>query len=330
MLGVCFLLEGRLRYLRFVDDFSVFPMTNTWLDLGGPSDKTYVVQTTSRVIERCILMASDPGDLVLDPTCASGTAAYVAEQWGRRWITIDTSRVALALARARVMGARYPYYLLVDSPDGQQKVADLTRREPSSSSTHGDVRQGFVYQRAPHIQLRDIANNAEIDVIYEQMQPHVDDALTALNSLLRGRTTPYIVEVGGRSGQHVDFTAPPGASVKLPSGEEAPANALLEWEAPHAAPSDWPSAAIDALARLHDAQRARQRELDASITAKAEFEYLYDKPYADGRKVRVAGPFYGRESLATPCPRRRRGRRADRRGRRDLRAPTVGRVTSAR
>ena len=119
-------------------------------------------------------MTTDPGDLVLDPTCGAGTTAYVAEQWGRRWITIDTSRVALALARARVMGARYPYYLLADSPEGQAKQAEIERRAPSESATYGDVRQGFVYERVPHITLRDIANNAEIDVIWEEAQEELE------------------------------------------------------------------------------------------------------------------------------------------------------------
>ena len=115
-------------------------------------------------------MTTDPGDLVLDPTCGSGTTAYVAEQWGRRWITIDTSRVALALARARIMGARYPYYLLADSRAGQLKEAEIERKTPSETARYGDIRQGFVYERVPHITLRAIANNAEIDVIWEEYQ----------------------------------------------------------------------------------------------------------------------------------------------------------------
>ena len=113
----------------------------------------YVVQTNAEVVERCILMTTDPGDLVLDPTCGSGTTAYVAEQWGRRWITIDTSRVALALARARIMGARYPYYLLADSPEGQRKEGEVTRTPPKETPTHGDIRHGFVYERVPHFTL---------------------------------------------------------------------------------------------------------------------------------------------------------------------------------
>jgi adenine-specific DNA-methyltransferase len=169
-----FLLLGKtLRYKRYWHDFGARDIANMWLDTGrsGFADKKpYIVETATRVVERCILMATDPGDLVLDPTCGSGTTAYVAEQWGRRWITIDTSRVALALARAHIMGARYPYYLLADSPEGQLKEAEITRSAPSSQPTRGDRGQGFVYERVPHITLKSIANNAEIDVIWEQWQ----------------------------------------------------------------------------------------------------------------------------------------------------------------
>jgi hypothetical protein len=124
--------------------------------------------------EALLLMATDPGDLVLDPTCGSGTTAYVAEQWGRRWITIDTSRVALALARARIMGARYPFYLLADSREGQLKEAEVTRTAPSSQPVHGNIRHGFVYERVPHITLKSIANNAEIDVIWDKWQEKLE------------------------------------------------------------------------------------------------------------------------------------------------------------
>jgi adenine-specific DNA-methyltransferase len=105
--------ENSIRYVRFLDDFSVQPITNVWGDTNRPGyidAKLYVVQTSAKVIERCLLMTTDPGDLVLDPTCGSGTTAYVTEQWGRRWITIDTSRVALALARQRLLTATFPYY----------------------------------------------------------------------------------------------------------------------------------------------------------------------------------------------------------------------------
>ncbi|MCB0184564.1 MAG: site-specific DNA-methyltransferase, partial [Caldilineaceae bacterium] len=157
-----------IAFLRKLSDYPVFGMNNIWMDVGGvmsrSDPKVYVVQTSSSAIARCIQMATDPGDLVLDPTCGSGTTAYAAEQWGRRWVTIDTSRVALALARARIMGARYPYYLLADSPEGQHKEAEVTRNAPSTQPTHGNIRHGFVYERVPHITLKSIANNAEIDV----------------------------------------------------------------------------------------------------------------------------------------------------------------------
>ena len=129
-------------------------------------------------------MTTDPGDLVLDPTCGSGTTAYVAEQWGRRWITIDTSRVALALARARIMGARYPYYLLADSPEGQAKEEEVTGRAASEAATFGRIRQGLVYERVPHIMLKDIANNTEIDVIYEEYQEKLEPLRESLNQTL--------------------------------------------------------------------------------------------------------------------------------------------------
>jgi len=146
--------------------------------------KLYVVQTNTKVLERCVLMATDPGDLVLDPTCGSGTTAYVAEQWGRRWITIDTSRVALALARTRIMGARYPYYVLADSRDGQLREAEVTGAAASTQPAHGNICHGFVYERVPHITLKSIANNAEIDVIWEKWQAVLEPLREKLNAVL--------------------------------------------------------------------------------------------------------------------------------------------------
>ena len=252
------ILEGKsVRYVRFLDDFSVSPRTNVWLDVGGVQSRTdpkvYVVQTATEAVKRCILMTTDPGDLVLDPTCGSGTTAYVAEQWGRRWITIDTSRVALALARARVMGARYPYYLLADSRDGQIKEAELARKAPSEAPTYNDIRQGFVYERVPHITLKSIANNAEIDVIYEKFQETLEPLRAELNDAL-------------------------GTSYE-------------EWEIPRDADDAWPEEVKRIHADWWEQRIARQKEIDASIAAKADYEYLYDKPYEDNKKVRVAGPF---------------------------------------
>ncbi|HVA90233.1 MAG TPA: DUF559 domain-containing protein, partial [Chloroflexota bacterium] len=185
--------------------------------------------------------------------CGSGTAATVAEQWGRRWITIDTSRVALALARARIMGARYPYYLLADSRDGQVKEAEVTHKAVSSQPTRGDIRLGFVYERVPHITLKSIANNAEIDVIWDQWQETLEPLREKLNAVLN--------------------------------------KTWEEWEIPREADPKWPDDAKKLHAEWWKARIGRQKEIDASIAAKAEFEYLYDKPYPDNKKVRVAGPF---------------------------------------
>ena len=244
---------SRLMFRRFLDDFPAFTLSNIWSDAAITPDMRYVVQTHPTVIERCILMATDPGDLVLDPTCGSGTTATVAEQWGRRWITIDTSRVSLALARARIMGARYPFYLLADSKAGQQKEAELAQSLPSSQPTRGDIRHGFVYERVPHITLKSIANNAEIDVIWDKWQERLEPLRAQLNKAL------------GKDWQ--------------------------EWQIPRAADKAW----NESIKQLHtdwwQARINRQQEIDASIAAKAEFEYLYDKPYEDKKKVRVAGPF---------------------------------------
>jgi adenine-specific DNA-methyltransferase len=286
--------DRSISYVRFLDDFPVVPISDLWTDVRwgfNASEKRYVVETNPRVIQRCLLMTTDPGDLVLDPTCGSGTTAYVAEQWGRRWITIDTSRVALALARARLMGARYPYYLLADSPEGQRKEADLAGRPYVEKPTYSDIRHGFVYERVPHITLKSIANNAEIDVIYETWQPQVLEALARLNAALRGHTTPFRVTNGGREGKDVRFDAPEGATFTMPSGEVVKAYELVEWEVPRDAPADWPATARQPLADFWAARIARQREIDASIARNADIEYLYDRPYIDNRKVRVAGPF---------------------------------------
>ena len=249
-------LGRSLRFKAYHKDFPLRIVTNGWSDTvtsGFGDSKVYVVQTGTDIIQRCILMTTDPGDLVLDPTCGSGTTAYVAEQWGRRWITIDTSRVALALARARIMGARYSYYILADSREGQLKEAEISRRAPSEMPIYGNVRQGFVYERVPHITLRDIANNAEIDVIYEEYQEKLEPLREELNRSLE--------------------------------------SAWEEWEIPRDAEESWSEEAQELHRQWWELRIAPQREIDASIAARAEYEYLYDKPYADRSKVRVAGPF---------------------------------------
>ena len=283
-----------IRYVRLADDFGLKARTTSWSDTATGNfteEKLYVVQTATKVVERCLLMATDPGDLVLDPTCGSGTTAVVAEQWGRRWITIDTSRVALALARTRIMGARHPYYLLADSESGLRKEAEVTGQAYIEKLTHGNVRQGFVYDRVPHVTLKSIANNAELDVLWEEHQPNVEDGLMALNKALRGHKTPFEVTTGGRAGESVKFDAPEKATFTMPSSEVVPTFTLAEWEVGREAPDDWPKRTAKPLDDFWEARTARQRAIDASIAAKAEFEYLYDKPYEDRKKVRVAGPF---------------------------------------
>ena len=230
--------------------------SNDWMDLkisGFGTDKRYIVETLPAVIERCILMTTDPGDLVLDPTCGSGTTAYVAEQWGRRWITVDTSRVALALARARVMGARYPFYLLADSRDGQLKEAEVTGTPPSSQQVSGSIRQGFVYERVPGITLKSIAYNIEIDVISQKWQAVLEPLRMELNSVL--------------------------------------SEGWQEWESPRESEEEWPVRAKEVHALWWQARTGRQQEVDAAIAAKAEMRQLYDRPYEDKKTVRVAGPF---------------------------------------
>jgi adenine-specific DNA-methyltransferase len=153
---------GTWRFKSYLDDHGMRELSNWWDGLGGAKDPVYVVQTNTEIVKRCMLMTTDPGDLVLDPTCGSGTTALVAEEWGRRWITCDTSRVALTLARTRLMSARFPWYLLLDSPDGQKKEAEATARATTVSASDGDIKKGFVYRRARHLTSSSIANNPKI------------------------------------------------------------------------------------------------------------------------------------------------------------------------
>jgi adenine-specific DNA-methyltransferase len=271
-----FIVQGStLRYKRLYEDFPYREFDNIWSDTaarGFYDQKVYVVQTGTQIVQRCVLMTTDVGDLVLDPTCGSGTSATVAEQWGRRWITIDTSRVALALARARIMAGRYPYYFLADSRDGQMKEAEITGSAPSSQPVRGDVRHGFVLERVPRMIMKSIANNAEIDVIWEKWQKTLEPLRQRLNDAL-------MKSEEGR-----------GKSEKKQAHSDS-LHSFEEWEIPHDADPKWSAEAKTLHADWWQARLARQKEIDASIAAKAEFEFLYDKPYEDKRKVRVAGPF---------------------------------------
>lgn len=245
-------------YVRFIDDFPAFPINDLWEDTvvsGFGDPKTYVVQTSSKVVERCLLMTSDPGDLVLDPTCGSGTTAYVAEKWGRRWITCDTSRVAATLAKQRLMTASYDYYAL---------------RYP-----HEGLKGGFIYKTVPHVTLKSIANNRDIDDIYETARPAIEITLATLNAALK-KAPPFLPTQGGRKGEKVNFSN---------------GNALLEWEVPFDWPKHWPDNAKTPFEEFHKARQFAQRKLDQSIAERAESETLYDRPEVDPKKLRITGPF---------------------------------------
>lgn len=263
-----------LYYKRLLDDFALRPVTDKWGDTGSGGfgdEKLYVVQTGQKVIERCLLMTTDPGDLVLDPTCGSGTTAYVAEKWGRRWITCDTSRVAVTLAKQRLMTASYDYY-------------DL-------KYPHEGLTSGFIYKTVPHVTLKSIANNPEIDEIHARMHPAIMQALVDLNAALRaGKAAPFKVTEGGRKGTTVDFAAQ-GKTRTLPAGEKAPSNALLEWEVPFDFPEDWPAAARKTFDAFHAARQAMQQKMDDSIAAHASHETLFDQPRVNRDKLRITGPF---------------------------------------
>jgi len=249
--------EGdNLSYLYYHDDFPLSKINNLWEDTAPVQDKEYVVQTATHVIERCLLMTTDPGDLVLDPTCGSGTTAYVAEQWGRRWITLDTSHVAIALARTRLMSARYPYYVLAGE-GGDPQIAQITQmtKEKNNlrkSAKSVDVRKGFVYKKVPHVTLKSIANNAEIDAIHAHWQAQLEPLRARLNTLLT--------------------------------------QSWEEWQVPRAPGKDWPPEARALLDEWWKLRRTRQKEMDDSIARHADTELLYDQPQEDPKRVRVAGP----------------------------------------
>ena len=246
-------------------------------------------------------MTTDPGDLVLDPTCGSGTTAYVAEQWGRRWITIDTSRVALALARARIMGARYSYYLLSDSRGGQLKEAEIASRAPADSPTYDDIRQGFVYERMPHITLKSIANNTEIDVIWDKWQMTLEPLREKLNAALKKTWKEW--EIPREPGAPWSATATAtwskfqaartneaNSTALRALNQELGRNYTLD-DVPDHPRDPWESTPTDLHRRWWEQRIARQKEIDASIATKADYEYLYNKPYENKKTVRVAGPF---------------------------------------
>jgi len=249
-------VKNTLAYVRYENDFPVTEYNNVWDDTVRSTfaaGKIYVVQTSEKVIQRCLLMSTDPGDLVLDPTCGSGTTAYVAEQWGRRWITTDTSRVALALARTRLMAAKYPYYYLTDSSEGIKKEMEITGKVPPEYKTQNDIKKGFVYKRVPHITLKAIANNTEIDTIHAKWDKKLEQIRVKLNSLLK--------------------------------------KSWAEWEIPREADKSWSKDASKLHKNWWNLRKRRQEEIDRSISCNADQEILFDQPYEDKKRIRVTGPF---------------------------------------
>ncbi|WP_411833166.1 site-specific DNA-methyltransferase [Pseudoxanthomonas mexicana] len=253
--------KSKIRYVRYFDDFPAKPITNTWFDIAGAvqdraDPKVYVVQTSNKIVERCLLLTTDPGDLVLDPTCGSGTTAFVAEKWGRRWITCDTSRVAITLAKQRLMTASYDYYEL--------------------KYPHEGLRGGFIYRTVPHVTLKSIANNPDIDDIYERMHPAIDAALGRLNAALKSGGAPFKAAEGARKGTTLDFDK---------------GDALHEWEVPFDFPADWKPAVRESFDAFHAARQTMQKKMDESIAAHADQETLYDQPAVSKDKLRITGPF---------------------------------------
>jgi len=250
-----------LCYRRYATDFPVVRFNNLWDDTmrsGYGEDRVYVVQTGQKVIERCLLMTTEPGDLVLDPTCGSGTTAWVAEKLGRRWITCDTSRVAVTLAKQRLMTASFDYYEL---------------RYP-----HEGLKGGFIYKTVPHVTLKSIANNPEIDEIFARMHPAIEAAVGQLNAALKKHPPEeaFTVVEGGRKGAELRF---------------AKGDALAEWEVPFDFPASWEVAIRKPFDAFHAARQGMQKQMDASIAAHADSEILYDQPEKSRVKMRVTGPF---------------------------------------
>jgi adenine-specific DNA-methyltransferase len=267
--------DRSVSYIRYLDDFPVVPCTNNWTDLRwgfDASEKKYVVETNVGIVARCLAMTTDPGDLVLDPTCGSGTTAYVAEQWGRRWITIDTSRVALALARQRLLTAKFDYYELADTDKG--------------------IGGSFKYQTVPHITLKSIAQNPALDAIFDRWQPVLAEKLTALNSTLTATAT---AELRTRLQTKLAAKERQEGKSSITSADRRrwllPKEQWQEWEVPFDSDPDWPEALRRALDDYRRAWRSKMDEVNATIEASAEQVTLVDQPQVVRNVLRVSGPF---------------------------------------
>lgn len=279
-----------VRYKRYFDDFRAYPLNSLWTDVGGAADRRYVVQTNSTVVERCMLMTTDPGDLILDPTCGSGTTAAAAEQWGRRWITIDTSRVAISIARQRLLTSRFDHFRTKGGGEG-------------ASENPGT---GFKYMTVPHVTLKSIAQNPHLDPIFAKHASILDAALAECAKALK-LVTPAIREKLAaklrtkpkRETTDADrrrWSLPPenrdrSAAVRKAATVDLDSPAWYHWEVPFGTDPDWPTPLRDAVTSYRRAWRAKMDEVDACISANAEQEELFDQPEVVKGVVRVSGPF---------------------------------------
>jgi adenine-specific DNA-methyltransferase len=287
-----------LRYKRFFDDFPVMLLNSQWEDTGTGTqteDRLYVVQTAQKAIERCLLMTTDPGDLVLDPTCGSGTTGFVAEQWGRRWITVDTSRVALALAKQRLLTARFPYNKLRDL-----NSEDVSRNPKGTWLKNGGPQpRTFSCKTVPHITLKSIARNTSLDPIFAKHEPILAERVKELNTALKKITPDQSAELAEkirrkeRDHGKRSITEADRRRWLLPGNPQSPIRKLQwqEWEIPFDSDPDWPKLLQEALQNYRTAWRAKMDEVNQCISANAEMEELVDKPEEAPGVVRVSGPF---------------------------------------
>lgn len=268
-----------LRYVLRHRDYPVTRLTHLWADTAGADDPRYVVQTNTEVVKRCMLLTTDPGDLVVDPTCGSGTTAFVAEQWGRRWITIDTSRVALSVARQRMMTGRYEHY----------KLRDGTAASGGSAPT--DPSRGFVYKTVPHVTLGSIAQNEDLDDVVERHRPLLDARLAVLNAALQ-EVTPETRARLRRRLQEKETLEGKRAIVESDRRRWLlPEEGWKHWEVPFEPDGEWPKPLTERLRDYRAAWRARRDEIDATIALRSEQENLVDQPEVVRSVVRVSGPF---------------------------------------
>ncbi|MGH8064257.1 MAG: DNA methyltransferase [Candidatus Entotheonellia bacterium] len=284
--------KNRVRYKRYASDFPAVALSNLWTDLAGTPDKKYVTQTNPKVIERCMLMTTVPGDLVLDPTCGAGTTAYVAEQWGRRWITIDTSRVALALARQRMLTAMFPFYKVKEAEVDTQAYPEAGQpHSVAPTDQSANPAQGFIYKTVPHITLKSIAQNVALDPIFAKHQPILDEKLAALNAALKTATSDLRQRLAAKLCEKERHEGKKAITDADRRRWLLPKEGWKEWEVPFDVDEDWTPELQAALTAYRAAWRAKMDEVNACIAASAEQEELVDQPAIDKDVVRVSGPF---------------------------------------